>query len=59
MGVSAKVVLVSWGWPEAKRLKNLAQEVMSLRFEFGQTNERCERLLAARTECAWRTQVGR
>ena len=44
-----------WAWPEAKRLKNLAQEVMSLRFEFGQTNERCERLLAARTACAWRT----
>lgn len=34
-----------WGWPEAKRLKNLAQEIMFLRLEFGQTNERCERFI--------------
>ena len=34
-----------WGWPEAKRLKSLAQEIMSLRLEFGQTNERCERFI--------------
>jgi hypothetical protein len=34
-----------WGWPEAKLLKNLAQEITSLRLEFGQTNERCERFI--------------
>ena len=32
-------------WPEAKRLKSLAQEIMSLRMEFGQTNEQCERFI--------------
>ena len=34
-----------WGWPEAKQLKNLAREIMSLRMEFGQTNEQCERFI--------------
>ena len=34
-----------WGWPEAKRLRNLAQEIRSLRSEFGQTNEACERFI--------------
>jgi len=34
-----------WRWPEAKRLKTLAEEIMSLCLEFGQTNERCERFL--------------
>jgi hypothetical protein len=34
-----------WAWPEAKRLKNLAQEIKSLRQEFGQTNELCERFI--------------
>lgn len=34
-----------WPWPEAKRLKNLAQEIRSLWTEFGQTNEQCERFI--------------
>jgi hypothetical protein len=34
-----------WRWPEAKRLRNLAEEITSLQSEFGQTNERCERFL--------------
>jgi hypothetical protein len=34
-----------WGWPEAKRLKYLAQEIKSIRQEFGQTNGSCERFL--------------
>ena len=31
-----------WSWPEAKRLKNPAQEIRSVWSEFGQTNEHCE-----------------
>jgi hypothetical protein len=34
-----------WGWPEAKRLKVLAQEIRSVRMELGQVNENCERFL--------------
>lgn len=34
-----------WGWPEATRLRNLAVEVKSLRSEFGQANEACERFI--------------
>jgi hypothetical protein len=34
-----------WAWPEAKRLMNLAQEIKSLRQEFGQTNDLCERFI--------------
>lgn len=34
-----------WGWPEAKRLKTLAHEIKSLRLEFGQTEEHCERFI--------------
>jgi hypothetical protein len=34
-----------WGWPEAKRLKELAQEIQSIRLEFGQIDENCERFL--------------
>lgn len=34
-----------WRWPEAKRLKDLAQEIKSNRMEFGQNNEICERFL--------------
>ena len=30
---------------EAKRLKSLAQEIRSLRIEFGQTKEHCERFI--------------
>jgi hypothetical protein len=33
------------GWPEAKRLKDLAQEIKLIRSEFGQSNEDCERFL--------------
>ncbi|MGC1362449.1 MAG: hypothetical protein WA419_22025 [Silvibacterium sp.] len=33
------------GWPEAKRLKDLAQEIQSIRLEFGQVDESCERFL--------------
>lgn len=32
-------------WPEAKRLNNLAQGIKTIRGEFGQSNEMCERLL--------------
>jgi hypothetical protein len=35
-----------WGWPEAKRLKNLAQEIKSQRLEFGKADETCERFLS-------------
>jgi hypothetical protein len=34
-----------WSWPEAKRLKDLAQEIKSIRLEFGQNNENCDRFL--------------
>jgi hypothetical protein len=34
-----------WGWPEARRLKELAQEIQSIRLEFGQIDENCERFL--------------
>ena len=34
-----------WNWLEAKRLKNLAQEIKLIRLEFGQANENCERFL--------------
>jgi hypothetical protein len=34
-----------WAWPEAKRLRILAQEIKSLRQEFGQTNNLCERFI--------------
>jgi hypothetical protein len=32
-----------WAWPEAKRLKDLALEIKSLRHEFGRANELCDR----------------
>ena len=32
-------------WPEANRLRDLAQEIKSLRHEFGQTNKFCERFI--------------
>jgi hypothetical protein len=34
-----------WGWPEAERLKDLAQEIQLSRLEFGQPNGSCERFL--------------
>jgi hypothetical protein len=34
-----------WGWPEARRLKELALEIKSIRLESGQVNETCERFL--------------
>jgi hypothetical protein len=34
-----------WVWPEARRLKDLAQEIRSIRLEFGQANELSERFL--------------
>ena len=34
-----------WKWPEAKRLKELAHEIRSLRLDFGQPNPICERYL--------------
>lgn len=34
-----------WSWPEAKRLKELAREIRSIRRESGQTNELSERFL--------------
>jgi hypothetical protein len=34
-----------WVWPEAKRLKELAQEIRSIRMGFGQIDENCERFL--------------
>jgi hypothetical protein len=36
-----------WAWPEAKRLKELAFEIKSIREEFGQANETCDRFLRA------------
>ena len=33
------------GWPEAKRLVDLAHEIKSKRLEFGEANEACERFL--------------
>jgi hypothetical protein len=33
------------GWPEARRLRDLAQEMQSIRLEFGQTDEICERFI--------------
>jgi hypothetical protein len=32
-----------WGWAEAKRLKQLALEIQTMRLEFGLENETCER----------------
>jgi hypothetical protein len=32
-------------WPEADRLKELAEEIKEIRAEFGQPNPKCERLL--------------
>ena len=34
-----------WSWPEAKRLKELAKEIESIRMQFGEVNEECRRLL--------------
>jgi hypothetical protein len=34
-----------WGWPNAKRLMDLAQEIKSIRSEFGQTDGSCDRFL--------------
>jgi hypothetical protein len=34
-----------WSWPEAKRLKELAQEIQAIRLESGQNNKECERFL--------------
>jgi hypothetical protein len=34
-----------WSWLEAKRLKDLAEEIKLIRLEFGQANENCERFL--------------
>ena len=34
-----------WGWPEAKRLKELALEIRSIGLELGQANENCEHFL--------------
>jgi hypothetical protein len=33
------------GWVEAKRLKQLAEEIRAIRLEFGQENKTCERFL--------------
>jgi hypothetical protein len=38
-----------WSWPEAKRLKELAQEIRAIRAEFGETNPECERFLELRS----------
>jgi hypothetical protein len=38
-----------WGWPEAKRLKELAKEIRAIREEFGETNEECQRFLELRS----------
>jgi len=38
-----------WGWPEADRLKELAHEIRSIRAEFGETNDECERFLELRS----------
>jgi hypothetical protein len=40
-----------WVWPEAKRLKELALEIKSIRQEFGQANENCERFLRTCSLC--------
>lgn len=34
-------------WPEAKRVKHLAQDIKSIRLEFGQANDRCERFFGS------------
>jgi hypothetical protein len=34
-----------WSWPEATRLKELSEEIQSIRSEFGQPNETVERYL--------------
>ena len=34
-----------WNWPDAKRLKELAVEIKSIRLDFGQPNLTCERFL--------------
>jgi hypothetical protein len=34
-----------WSWPEANRLKELAQEIRAILLESGQKNEGCERFL--------------
>jgi hypothetical protein len=34
-----------WGWPEAKRLKELARKIQSIQLEFGQIDKDCERFL--------------
>jgi hypothetical protein len=34
-----------WRWSDAKRLKELAQEIKAIRLESGQANETCERFL--------------
>jgi len=34
-----------WAWPEAKRLKDLALEIKSLRHEFGRANELCDQFI--------------
>jgi hypothetical protein len=36
-----------WDWREAKRLKELALEIRSIREEFGEPNQTCERFLRA------------
>jgi len=34
-----------WAWPEAKRLKDLAGQIKSLRHGFGRANELCDRFI--------------
>jgi hypothetical protein len=34
-----------WRWPEAVRLKDLAEEIESIRRQFGEVNEECGRFL--------------
>jgi len=34
-----------WVWPEADRLKELAEEIMPIRMQFGEVNEECQRFL--------------
>ncbi|HTV10085.1 MAG TPA: hypothetical protein VMD97_13665 [Candidatus Aquilonibacter sp.] len=36
---------IYWHWPEAERLKVLAQEITSIREQFGQNDPKCERFL--------------
>jgi hypothetical protein len=38
-----------WRWPEVTRIKALAQEIHSIRLEFGQENKICERFLQLRS----------